>query len=313
MTRKRRPRRAPASVAAEMAPKEEVAVDVLDDSNGSSEIEPDAELMEVPSEALGEDTAAVVESQEVVAEVSPEALPAEAIEQLLVDEVAPEMPADDQLEAVMAPILVEAEDLALAEVVEEPWLELDQVPLPPRGAPVEEEESSEPVDVVGEEVAPVLAAAQIQREPRGFFGWLVGAVILGAAIGAIAALLVLSGINDGLSYVSAVRGVTLVEEQNRLAAEVALLTQDLGDVQAQLTSLSELASEVGILSGDAVITDDQEIQLLDGLWYINIHTAMNPSGEIRGQLGAEYIIPEPVTFTVLGLGTAVLLRRRRPL
>jgi hypothetical protein len=34
----------------------------------------------------------------------------------------------------------------------------------------------------------------------------------------------------------------------------------------------------------AALTSDQEMQLLDGKWYINIHTPVNPGGEIRGNL-----------------------------
>jgi len=37
-------------------------------------------------------------------------------------------------------------------------------------------------------------------------------------------------------------------------------------------------------NGAAIIDDFQLIDLLAGLWYINIHTALNPGGEIRGQV-----------------------------
>lgn len=36
--------------------------------------------------------------------------------------------------------------------------------------------------------------------------------------------------------------------------------------------------------GSATLTDDQAASLLAGQWYVNIHTAANPGGEIRGQL-----------------------------
>ena len=32
------------------------------------------------------------------------------------------------------------------------------------------------------------------------------------------------------------------------------------------------------------LTEDQRLGLLQGLWYVNIHTEKNPGGEIRGQL-----------------------------
>ncbi len=36
--------------------------------------------------------------------------------------------------------------------------------------------------------------------------------------------------------------------------------------------------------GMATLTADQVKQVEDGMWYINIHTAENPDGEIRGQV-----------------------------
>ena len=36
--------------------------------------------------------------------------------------------------------------------------------------------------------------------------------------------------------------------------------------------------------GSANLTDAQAAELLDGKWYVNIHTAANPGGEIRGQV-----------------------------
>ena len=38
------------------------------------------------------------------------------------------------------------------------------------------------------------------------------------------------------------------------------------------------------INGMATLTDGQIGDLRAGLWYINIHTAQNPGGEIRGQL-----------------------------
>lgn len=38
------------------------------------------------------------------------------------------------------------------------------------------------------------------------------------------------------------------------------------------------------VSGQATLTDAQAADLLAGRWYINIHTAANPGGEIRGQV-----------------------------
>lgn len=38
------------------------------------------------------------------------------------------------------------------------------------------------------------------------------------------------------------------------------------------------------IEGQAELTQDQFDQLMDGQWYVNIHTEANPGGEIRGQV-----------------------------
>jgi hypothetical protein len=44
------------------------------------------------------------------------------------------------------------------------------------------------------------------------------------------------------------------------------------------------SAAAGTITGTCTLTAEQLQQLRDGLMYINIHTAANPSGEIRGQL-----------------------------
>lgn len=39
-------------------------------------------------------------------------------------------------------------------------------------------------------------------------------------------------------------------------------------------------------AGQATLTDAQAAELMAGLWYVNLHTARYPGGEIRGQLEA---------------------------
>ena len=66
----------------------------------------------------------------------------------------------------------------------------------------------------------------------------------------------------------------------------------------------------GNLLGTATLSLTQESQLLSNLWYINIHTAPFPAGEIRGQV---QVVPLPAAIWLLGsgiLGLATWIHRR---
>jgi len=45
--------------------------------------------------------------------------------------------------------------------------------------------------------------------------------------------------------------------------------------------VSPIASPI---EGSATLTPDQAKDLADGKWYLNLHTAANPGGEVRGQI-----------------------------
>jgi hypothetical protein len=59
-------------------------------------------------------------------------------------------------------------------------------------------------------------------------------------------------------------------------------------VQVNIGEASGLSSPV---VGSAVLTAEQATYLLDEELYINIHTAANPNGEIRGQVSCETELP----------------------
>ncbi|MBI1924117.1 CHRD domain-containing protein [Candidatus Poribacteria bacterium] len=52
-------------------------------------------------------------------------------------------------------------------------------------------------------------------------------------------------------------------------------------IQVDIGAISGLNSP---MIGSAIISNAQATDLLAGLWYINIHTALFPGGEIRGQV-----------------------------
>lgn len=67
----------------------------------------------------------------------------------------------------------------------------------------------------------------------------------------------------------------------------------------------------GNLSGMAALSNEQLSDVLGGLWYLNIHTGDNMSGELRGQVVNG--VPEPATLLLLAsaAGMATTARRRR--
>lgn len=77
-------------------------------------------------------------------------------------------------------------------------------------------------------------------------------------------------------------------------------------IQVFLTDGDPAEPPTGVLMGSTTISDVQEADLLAGLWYVNIHTGLNGSGEIRGQ-----VVPEPASMALLLGGSLLALRRRR--
>jgi hypothetical protein len=43
-------------------------------------------------------------------------------------------------------------------------------------------------------------------------------------------------------------------------------------------------ADKGSFEGSATLTDEQAADLMAGKWYVNVHTAANKAGEVRGQM-----------------------------
>jgi len=71
----------------------------------------------------------------------------------------------------------------------------------------------------------------------------------------------------------------------------ASVTESAGPIHDIVAAGQHLAAgdpaRGGVILGSVLLDETQAQALLDGLYYINIHTAQNPAGEIRGQLIAE--------------------------
>jgi len=75
-----------------------------------------------------------------------------------------------------------------------------------------------------------------------------------------------------------------------------------------LTRSSDLSTGGIFTSPPITLTLGQQIDLIDGKFYINIRTQNNPGGEVRGFL---VMVPEPGMMGLLGLGLTALLAYRR--
>lgn len=69
--------------------------------------------------------------------------------------------------------------------------------------------------------------------------------------------------------------------------------------------LSGLGQTSGTFQGNAGLSTAQVTDLLGGGLYVNIHTALNPGGEIRGQV--VQVIPVPAAVWLFGSGLIALV------
>lgn len=104
---------------------------------------------------------------------------------------------------------------------------------------------------------------------------------------------------DGMLDFNIVFGGLLANEIAAHFHGPAMFGQNAG-VQFGLPPGSPKIGSVGPLNAQ------QQSDLLAGLWYVNIHSAMFPGGEIRGQ-----VVPAPGALALLGLAGFAKRRRRR--
>jgi len=71
---------------------------------------------------------------------------------------------------------------------------------------------------------------------------------------------------------------------------------------------SSNAATGGTITESVLLTELQETDLLNGKWYINLHSVNNGGGEMRGFLVP---VPEPSVVGLLAIGSAGLFARRR--
>ena len=60
-----------------------------------------------------------------------------------------------------------------------------------------------------------------------------------------------------------------------------------GEATGVALDIGEVSGLDNPLNGSASLTPEQAADLTNGLWYVNLHTELNPPGEIRGQLSQQ--------------------------
>jgi hypothetical protein len=69
---------------------------------------------------------------------------------------------------------------------------------------------------------------------------------------------------------------------------------------------SDLGKDTGTFVGGSTLSAMDMNNLLAGMWYINIHTEINPGGEVRGQVLPGSFQPIPLPASAVLLGTALI-------
>lgn len=89
-------------------------------------------------------------------------------------------------------------------------------------------------------------------------------------------------VDDSLSYVLTYDGLSGAASAAHIHGP-ARITENAG-VKIPLSSFAGSFGASGSMAASHVLTAEQRIWLVDGLFYVNVHTSLNPGGEIRGQI-----------------------------
>lgn len=127
---------------------------------------------------------------------------------------------------------------------------------------------------------------------------------------------------DGIAYVTVNKDTadfTAVVHVNNLIATAAHIHQAFaGSNGSSAITLNQNTSDSFMWEAESTLSEDQLSALLSGEMYINVHTAANPDGEIRGQIAPASIkviqtrldgnqeVPDPVTTNGDGTGYITL-------
>jgi len=91
-----------------------------------------------------------------------------------------------------------------------------------------------------------------------------------------------------ITYDSATRVVTWNVTYNGLSGQPTMAhfhgPAASGNAPPVIWLTEKGAAVTGPIKGEATLTPEQAEQFTSGMWYVNVHTAANPKGEIRGQV-----------------------------
>ncbi len=149
------------------------------------------------------------------------------------------------------------------------------------------------------------------NEPGSIFGGTGGEIGAGIFYDDVTNLLTLNvgwGSSQGFTDLSSTATASHLHGPTAGNNGGGVFTQTAGPAFS-LTRSSSLVTGGTFTNAPLLLNPTQETDLLNGKYYINIHTANNPGGELRGFLVA---VPEPsrAAFALMGLSLVAFRRKR---